>query len=449
MNKTGRPPASGFKGSSPRLLLVNPSIQKLGWIRRFQLPPLSLLHVAAVTPEFWQVKLVDETIEPVPSGDDYDLVAITMMTYQSAHAYELADAFRSGGVPVVLGGIHPTVLPSEAQAHADAVVVGEVEPLWSGLLGDLLSGKLRPRYTAPEPTGNILSVPQARRELLAGKKYLTTQTLQSTRGCPYNCPFCTVTPYFGHRFRHRSIEEVIDEVGAFPKDFVLFLDDNVLADLPRARQFLERMVPLGKRWAGQATLNFAEDPKLLELLARSGCIAIFVGVEAISGESSHLAKRRNKTPAADLVHRIQDAGILTEVSMIFGFDDQDESIFDETVNFVESCAPCAATLHILTPYPGTEYFRRFEAEGRLLHKDWKHYNHTEVVFKPKLMSPERLYHGWAEARREIYSWRSILSRVARNRKHRLTNLAYNVFRRAPNRKLDPHPPVFDDKPGLN
>lgn len=422
---------------SPSLLLVNPSTQKLGWVKNFQLPPLSLLHVAAVTPEEWRVDLVDETLESISDDVQYDLVGITAMTHQAVRAYELADAFRAKGVPVVLGGIHPTVLPDEAALHADAVLVGEAEGVWEGILADFLTGRMKPRYTSAEARGNVLTVPPARRDLIAGKRYLTHQSLQATRGCPYNCPFCTVTPYFGKLFRHRPIDEVIGEIAAFQKDFVLFLDDNILADVKWSKPFLEKLAPLGKRWAGQATLSFAQDPDLLALVERSGCIGLFVGVEDVSGDASRLPKLRSRTPVAELVKRVQDAGILIEASLIFGMDDQDESVFDEALAFVEECYPSTATFHILTPYPGTVLYRQFEEEGRLLHREWNRYNHDEVVFKPKLMSPERLYRGWVEARKSVYSWGSIISRTRRMKSRRLTSFAYNVFRRAPNRKLDP------------
>lgn len=426
-----------------RVLLVNPSSQKLGWIRRFQLPPLALLQVAASTPDGWDVAICDETVERLPDLGSFDLIGITAMTHQARRAYAIADEARASGIPVVLGGIHPTVLPHEAGPHADAVVIGEAEPVWAGLLGDISDGRLAPVYSTPEPTGDVLRVPWPRRAALEGRPYLTRQTLQASRGCPYDCPFCTVTPTFGRRFRYREAEDVLAEVRSLPGKLVVFLDDNLLGDRSRALPLLQGLAGLDKRWAAQVTLAFAEDAELLRLVARSGCLGLFVGVEGLSGASAHLAKRRSRVPQADLVRRVQDAGVLVEVSLIFGFDDQDEGVFDEAVRFVDECGPCGATFHILTPYPGTAFFRQFEAEGRLLHKDWPRYNHNEVVYRPAGMSPERLYRGSVEAKKAVYSWPSLLSRVARNPHHRLANLAYNVFRRAPNTGLDPDGPPED------
>jgi radical SAM superfamily enzyme YgiQ (UPF0313 family) len=417
---------------SNRLLLVYPATHKLGWTRYFQLPSLSLKQVAAATPPSWETVLADEVHGKVPFHGDFTLVGITAMTHQAVRAYEIADEFRRRGVPVVLGGIHPTVLPDEAAEHADAVVIGEAEPVWETLLDDLLAGRLKSVYRAPLPRGDSLVVPWARREIFSGNRYLTTQTLQASRGCPYDCPFCIVTPYFGNTFRYRDPEDILAELSSFKKKLTVFLDDNLLGDPHRVKPVLEGIKSLGLRWGGQSNLRFAEDPELVRLVADSGCIGIFVGIESVTGlHSNHPKTGTGKTPA-DLIKRVRDAGIVLEASFIFGFDDHDESIFEKTVRFLEECAPSLPTFNLLTPYPGTALFTRFEREGRLLHKDWKRYNHSEVVFRPRHMTPERLYRGWLEARKEAYTWPAIISRVMKNPRRRLINLAYNILRKGPN-----------------
>ncbi len=416
----------------PRLLLVYPATHKLGWARWFQLPSFSLQMVAAATPPNWEVVMADEVHDHIPFDGDFTLVGITAMTHQAVRAYKIADAFRAKGIPVVLGGIHPTVLPGEARLHADAVVIGEAEPVWEGLLDDLLAGRLRDSYRAPIPTGNRLTVPRARREILAGRRYLTTKTLQAGRGCPYDCPFCTVTNYFGNTFRYRDPEEVLAELRSFNRGLMVFLDDNLLGDPERAKPILAGMKGLGLRWGGQANLRFAEDPELIRLVAESGCAGIFVGIESVTGSHANHPKTGSRYTQADLIKRIRDAGIVVEASIIFGFDDHDEGIFEKTVRYLEECKPSLPTFHLLTPYPGTALFRRFDEEGRLLHKDWKRYNHSEVVYRPRLMSAERLYRGWIEARKEAYTWPAVLSRVLANPHGRLTTLAYNVLRKGPN-----------------
>lgn len=419
----------------PRLLLIYPATHTLGWVKYFQLPSLSLQQVAASVPRSWDVTLVDESQEAIPDARDFDLVGITAMTHQAPRAYELAGRFRRAGVAVVMGGMHPTVMPDEALAHADAVVIGEAEAVMARLLDDVLDGRLERVYHAPIPQGDLLDVPWPRREILAGKRYLTTQTVQASRGCPYDCSFCTVTPYFGNRFRYRDPADILAEIRSFPRKFVIFLDDNLLGDPVKARPILEGMAGMGVRWGSQTSLRFAEDRELLKLVVRSGCIGLFVGIESVTGTFSRLAKSSGQTPQPDLIKRIRDAGLILETSLIFGFDDHDQGIFDKTLRFIEECSPSVPTFNLLTPYPGTALFRQYEQEGRILHRDWGRYNHAEVVFRPKLMSPEQLYRGWLEVRKQAYTWPSVLSRVWKNPGRRCTNLAYNILRKGPNDRL--------------
>jgi radical SAM superfamily enzyme YgiQ (UPF0313 family) len=378
---------------------------------------------------------VDESQDSIPNGRDFDLVGITAMTHQAPRAYELADRFKREGVPVVMGGMHPTVMPDEALCHADSVVIGEAEGVMDTLLSDCIGGRMAKVYEAPIPQGDELLYPWPRREILAGKRYLTTQTIQASRGCPYDCDFCTVTQYSGNRFRYRDPADILAEIRSFPRKFVIFLDDNLLGDPAKARPILEGMADSGIRWGSQTSLRFAEDPELLKLVVRSGCIGLFVGIESVTGPYSALAKSSGQSSQADLMKRVRDAGLILETSLIFGFDDHDQSIFEKTLRFVEECSPSVPTFNLLTPYPGTKLFQQFEREGRLLHRDWSRYNHSEVVFRPKLMSPEQLYRGWLEARKEAYRWPSILSRVWKNPGRRITNLAYNILRKGPNDRL--------------
>ncbi len=378
---------------------------------------------------------MDESQDAIPYGGQFDLVGITAMTHQATRAYEIADQFRGEGVPVIMGGMHPTVMPEEACAHADAVVIGEAEPVMAMLLDDFVGGRLEKVYRAPIPQDDTLEVPWPRREILAGKRYLTTQTIQASRGCPYDCAFCTVTHYFGNRFRYRDPADILAEIRSFPRKLVIFLDDNLLGDPAMARPVLEGMAELGIRWGSQTSLRFAEDRELLKLVARSGCIGLFVGIESVTGPYALLAKSAGQTSQAELMKRVSDAGIILETSFIFGFDDHDQSIFEKTLRFVEGCAASVPTFNLLTPYPGTRLFQQYDQERRLLHREWNRYNHSEVVFRPKLMSPEQLYRGWLEARKEAYSWPAVLSRVWRNPGRRLTSLAYNILRKGPNDRL--------------
>lgn len=410
----------------PRLLLVYPATHKLGWVKRFQLPSLSLKQVAAATPPEWEVLLADEVQEELDFDGEYDLVGITAMTHQAVRAYEIADRFRSQGVPVVLGGIHPTVLPAEAIQHADSVVIGEAEPVWEGLLQDLLKGRLQQFYQVL-PTGDHLNIPWSRHDFLAPRKYLTTKTLQASRGCPYDCPFCTVTPHFGRTFRYRNPDDVLAELRSFKPGLMVFLDDNILGDPLRAKPILQGMSGMGLKWGGQANLRFAEDPELVRLLADSGCIGIFVGLESADGAFANHPKT-GQSSQADLIKRIRDTGVVVEASVIFGFDDHDEGVFEQTVRYLEQCGASLPTFHILTPYPGTALFNQYQQEGRMLHTDWRKYDHGQVVYQPKQMTPERLYNGWQQARQEAYRWSAIAGRVMQSPGKGI-NLLYNILRR--------------------
>lgn len=411
----------------PRLLLVYPATHKLGWVKRFQLPSLSLKQVAAVTPPEWDVWLADEVQEEIDFNGEYDLVGITAMTHQAVRAYQIADRFRERGVPVVLGGIHPTVLPDEAIQHADSIVLGEAEPVWADLLQDLQQGQLKQFYQVL-PSGDLLTIPWSRHDFLAPRKYLTTRTLQASRGCPYNCPFCTVTPHFGRTFRYRDPDDVLAELKSFKPGLMVFLDDNILGDPERAKPILKGMAGMGLKWGGQANLRFAEDPELVRLLAAAGCVGIFVGLESVDGEYANLPKTAGKSSQADLIKRIRDTGVVVEASVIFGFDDHDEGVFERTVRYLENCAASLPTFHILTPYPGTALFTQFQQEGRMLHTDWHRYDHGQVVYQPRLMSPERLHSGWVQARREAYGWSAIAGRVMQS-PGKGVNLLYNILRR--------------------
>ena len=271
-------------------------------------------------------------------------------------------------------------------------------------------------------------IPWSRRELLAGRKYLTTQTLQASRGCPYDCSFCTVTPYFGNTFRYRDPEDILAELRTYRGKLTIFLDDNILGDPRKAKPILAGMVGMGLRWGGQANLRFAEDPEMVRLLAASGCVGIFVGLESADGVHANHPKTSGSSSQADLIKRIRDTGVVVEASVIFGFDDHDQGIFERTVRFLEKCAPSLPTMHILTPYPGTALYNQFQQQGRMLHTDWQRYDHGQVVYRPRLMTPEQLYRGWVEARREAYSWSSIAARVLQS-PGKSINLMYNILRR--------------------
>ena len=264
-------------------------------MKRFQLPSHSLQQVAAAVPASWEVTLVDEVHEDIPFGERFDLVGITAMTHQATRAYEIADRFRAGG-----SGGHGRDPPDGAPRRGPRPCRCGGGRRGGACHGALLDGSPArtacPPLPGAAPRRRLLTVPWPRREILAGKRYLTTQTLQASRGCPYDCPFCTVTPYFGRSFRYRDPEDILAELRTFSGKLTVFLDDNILGDPERARPILKGMVGMGLKWGGQANLRFAEDPELVRLVADSGCIGIFVGIESVTGSYANLPKTAAALP---------------------------------------------------------------------------------------------------------------------------------------------------------
>lgn len=390
-------------------------------------PPLNLLTLAALTPPEHEVVVIDESITNIDWEEKYDLVGISAMTALAPRAYTIADTFRSRGIPVVLGGMHPSTLPEEAKIHADAVVIGEAESTWPLLLEDLSRGDLKPFYRQEKITPlRNMAVP--RRELLDRARYLVPDTVQTTRGCPHACSFCTVSQFFGRRFRFRPVEEVISEVKALEGEVIAFVDDNIIGNPSYAKRLFRALAPLKIKWFSQGSLNIARDEDLLRLAAESGCIGLFIGFESLSPDSlAAVGKSFNKVEEySAAIKRIHDHGIAIEGAFIFGFDEDDDSIFERTVRFAQENRLEAAQFGILTPFPGTPLRQKLEKERRILSNDWSEYTINKVVFEPKRMSPKTLQEGFNWAWQEFYSLSSISRRLGLVKKHAAILWALNL-----------------------
>ncbi|GFN24088.1 B12-binding domain-containing radical SAM protein [Thermanaeromonas sp. C210] len=390
-------------------------------------PPLNLITLAALTPAEHEVVVLDESLTSIDFDEKYDLVGISAMTALAPRAYEIADAFRRRGVPVVLGGMHPSALPEEAKAHADAVVIGEAEGQWPRVLEDLKSGNLKPfyRHTEVPPLENM-AVP--RRDLLCRSRYLVPDTVQTTRGCPFACSFCTVSQFFGHKFRFRPVEEVLREVQALEGEVIAFVDDNIIGNPVYAKRLFQALAPLKIKWFSQGSLNIARDEELLRLAAASGCIGLFIGFESLSPSNlKAVGKAVNRVEEyRAAIKKIHDFGIAIEGAFIFGFDDDDEGIFERTVKFAQENRLEAAQFGILTPFPGTPLRAQLEKEGRIINSDWREYTINKVVFEPKRMSPRTLQEGFNWAWQEFYSLGSISRRLGLVKKHASILWALNL-----------------------
>lgn len=397
---------------------------------------LSLTTLAALTPEDIDVAITDENVEPVDFDEDIDLVGITGMTIHAPRAYEIAQPFRDRGVPVVMGGPHASALPKEAKAYVDSVVIGEAENVWKDVLADAERGSLKPFYRA-EDFCSMNDAVHPRLDLLKKEAYFTTSCIQTSRGCPFRCDFCYVTQFFGNTYRCRPVDDVIEEVKGIKDNFVVFVDDNITGNSGYARELFTKLIPLKKQWAGQSSVTIAKNDELLRLAAKSGCVSLFLGIESLSPENLRAAhKSFNKVDEyEDSLKKIHDHGIMVLAGLIFGFDHDDEGVFERTVRFCERTKIEAPCLFVLTPLPGTPFYDRMEAEGRILHKDWAKYTGADVVFRPKLMTEETLERGFNWASREIYTYRSILKRLVHPQQRFFSRMATNLaFRKVSRRK---------------
>lgn len=380
--------------------------------RRPVFPPLALLTVAALTPPGHKVSLIDEGVQGLPDDLEADLVGITAATTTAPRAYEIADALRRRGVRVVLGGIHATALPEEAAQHADAVVIGEAEGLWPQVVADAAAGELKKFYRntgLPELAG----LPAPRRDLINAKKYVLPNTAQSTRGCPFDCAYCSVTAFFGRTYRTRPVDEVMDEVLTMPPGPVAFIDDNIMGNPRYARELFARLRDAGRKWCSQASVTMLKTPDLIASAAESGCVLLFVGLETLSQQNLDAVGKHINTVEEykRLVKVLHDHGVAIVGSFMFGLDDDDPDVFDRTVEFALDARIDASLMSILTPLPGTRLYAELERQGRIFDRDWSHYDGAHATFRPAKMTPDQLVEGLIRAVRSFYSGWSIVRRM--------------------------------------
>ncbi|MHC4606535.1 MAG: B12-binding domain-containing radical SAM protein [Planctomycetota bacterium] len=400
-----------------------------------RIPQASLLLLAGLTDPRHDVRIVEEEFEDIDLSLEPDLVGLSLMTANAPRGYEIADHFRRKGARVVLGGMHPSVLPDEALEHADAVVVGEAEETWPEAVADCEAGRLKPVYKASGPA-DLTRVPLPRRDIGRVKRFMNVAPVMTTRGCPYDCEFCSVSKIHGRKIRTFPIDWVVEDIKRARSRYHLILDDNVVAHPRYARELFRALKPLDIIWVGQASMSFANRGDLMREAYDSGCRGLFVGMETVSESSMKRMKKsfRDLQDVAEGIKRIRAAGILFHASVVFGFDTDEPDIFDATREFLLKCRAHSATFNILTPYPGTAVHERLKGEGRLFTEDWKHYDHTTVVFRPAGMTPLQLAEGQLKVRRAFYRWGSILGRLPFHPAHPLFYLALNLSMRSAARR---------------
>jgi len=392
-------------------------------------PQLNLRIIEALTPSDFSTTIYDERIEDIDLHVTPDLVGITVLTSVAPRAYEIADTYRARGIQVILGGIHPSLMPEEALNHSDAVVIGEAEGIWGKVISDFREGNLQKTYNGAEHLAFEKTYPKLR-PIRKPNAYSVCHTIQTTRGCPFDCEFCSVTRLWGKKYRFRPVDDVIDEMKQFASQRIIIVDDNVVGSPKYSKRLFEKMIPLKIRWAGQASLTITQDEQLLKLAKKSGCEWLFIGIESLSAENlNEMNKKINKLDVLEKdLRTIKKAGINIVGSFIFGLDHDDKSVFDNVVDFCIRNKLDAANFYALTPLPGTALFDKMDREGRILSKDWSLYDANHVVFQPKNMTPAELLEGYIKAYKRMYSFGSISKRVNTFSGSVLHMFAFNMMR---------------------
>jgi len=406
--------------ASKRLILVNPvNPQRVGLTvnpsSRF--PPLGLGIVAALTPDDWEVALIDENFEPF-KYQEADLVGLTAFTAAATRAYWIAGLYREKGIPTVMGGIHASVLPEEALRYVDAVVIGEAESVWPQVIADFETGRMQQVYRGEWL--DLAGMPQPRHDLFHPGYRLGS--IQTSRGCPMDCEFCSVTAFNGRRYRQRPVEGVLDELESIPRKMIFFVDDNIIGYGQRAEEraitLFKGMIERGirKDWFCQASMNFADNEEVLKYAARSGCRMVFLGVEAEDVDAlDEVGKKMNLKIGVDgykeTFRRINRHGIAVLGAFIYGMDGDTPGKLRRRTDYILRSGVDVIQITYLTPLTGTRLFARLHDEGRLLYTDfpadWDRYDMTEVTHRPAPMEAQALADAMHESSSRLYSRRSI------------------------------------------
>jgi radical SAM superfamily enzyme YgiQ (UPF0313 family) len=430
-----------------RILLINPKAnslitQPMLFGRALFSPVTGLLAVAALIPQDrYEVILTDENVESIDFDLELDMVGISAMTCYVKRGYEIADAFRKRGVPVVMGGVHPSFMPHEALQHADAVVVGEAEAVMGKLLDDLERGQLRGIYKA----GSLISmqeVPLPRYDLLKADRYFNKAFIQMARGCHHACTFCAEHTMYGLKFRFKPIDHVVRDIEACGDRLITIGDADFFGVKERAIAVMMALKGRGIRWQAGVNSGAAHDDRLLELAAESGCFQLCIGFESLSKPTlRHVHKYQNRPENfQNLVGKVHRHGMMVLGLFIFGFEEDDPSVFDETARFTIDTDYDSCAFSIFTPYPGTITWYEVMKRGQIRSYDWDAYDQSHVVYQPDGMSQAELRDGYKRVFESFYSYGSMVRRFPwrHHGRNRLLWTTYNMFyRQFASRGIDP------------
>ena len=377
---------------------------------------ITLTTLAALVPPEHEVVIHDARLSAPDYEGEWDVVGFTGMTCEIPHVYAMADRFRAAGTRVAIGGYHASALPGEARRHADIVVVGEAETLWPQIIAECAAGGPRQKVYQSEDFTDMRRMVIPRRDLLDQNMYAVLNTLQATRGCPFNCEYCAVTKFFGRSYRCRPVAEVVDEIKRCPERRWMFLDDNLVANPEYAKELFRELIPLGITWGAQTSIALARDQELLDLYAAAGGRYVFIGFESTSEDALASMRKRFNKPGqyCEDVRQLHRRGITVMGSFIFGLDEDDLGVFRRTVAFVDAARIDIPLYNILTPLPGTALHARMESEGRIHDHDWAHYDLCHSVIHPGKMTSTELQNGYYWAVRESYKLPHVLRRIIRS-----------------------------------
>lgn len=374
--------------------------------RVFRIPRLNLPLIAACTPEEHEIFLYDEEVEPIDMDRDCDVVGLSVQTHLAKRAYELAREHQERGRYVVMGGIHVAACPEEAAQHADTIFVGEAEHTWPAFIRDFERGEPKKIYKE-ERNPPLINMPIARRDLLKRDLYMNVDTLAVWRGCPYRCNFCSIYIYYGNMWRFRPLSEIVAEVDSLKSRYLYFMDDIINAHPKHSKDLFRALRPLRKKWYAQATMNVAKDLEMLDLMSKSGCVALYLGIETASTPSlREMHKMHNNIrQIREITGRLHDYGISVIGGFVFGFDHDGPDIFEATLEFIDKSNIDVAYFHVLTPYPRTDLYTKLQKEGRLLYDSWwvdAQVSANGVYYKPIGMTEDQLQEGFSWLNREYF-----------------------------------------------
>ena len=406
-----------------KLTFVQPAIghrEGEGYIRSWQMEPLPIATLAGLTPADVELRFFDDRMESINFDEPTDAVVIPVETYTAMRAYQIASDYRKRNIPVVMGGFHPTLMPDEVSHHAEVVVTGEAEGIWTEVVDDLRHGTFKKRYHGEQ--GNLSAI-RVDRSLFQGKRYLPIGLIETGRGCAFPCEFCAIQTFFERSYRARPVDAVIEELKSLKKSkrLFFFVDDNFAGDIKTAKHLLPELAKLNIRWITQMSINATHDEAFLKSLAHAGCKGVLIGFESLNEQNlKRMKKSFNRMGGGYEVAlaNLRAHSIKVYGTFVFGYEHDTQHSFDEAVNFATDQGMYIAAFNHLTPFPGTPLYERLKQENRLRFDAWwldPAYRYNELPFSPKQLAPEEVTQGCVDARRKFYKWPNILKRSMDNR----------------------------------